>query len=105
MGRKSRMKGGDPALLAALRKHDRRGMLRPVLSFVPQVAGTLRPRPPRLPRRHAIVFLGMGGSAIAAEIACELLYSTVRTPVRVERSFTPPRWAGRNVVAAAVSDP
>ena len=94
---------GDAGLMSALRQHDRHGMLKHVLSFVDQVAGTLRTRPPRLPRGRPLVFLGMGGSAIAAEIASELLYSTVKIPLRVERSFLPPRWAGRNVVAAAVS--
>lgn len=103
MPRKTARAAGDAELLAALREHDRRGMLKHVLSFVDQVAGTLRTRPPRLPRGRPLVFLGMGGSAIAAEIACELLYSTVKIPVRVERSFLPPRWAGRNVVAVAVS--
>ncbi|MFH1861824.1 MAG: SIS domain-containing protein [bacterium] len=52
---------------------------------------------------RSICFLGIGGSAIGAEIVCNLFHSAFHYPVVVSRGSAPPGWVKEGVVAVAVS--
>jgi glucose/mannose-6-phosphate isomerase len=52
---------------------------------------------------HSIVFLGMGGSAIGADLACGLYGKDFALPVSVVRGEQIPRWVGADDLAVAVS--
>ncbi len=55
----------------------------------------------RTPR--SVTFLGMGGSAIGADIACGLYGKDFTLPVQVVRGERIPRWIGADDLAVAVS--
>ena len=57
----------------------------------------------RLRRPSAVVFAGMGGSAIAGELLRGLITDTCPVPITRVRSFGVPRWAGPGTLVVCVS--
>lgn len=52
---------------------------------------------------HAIVFCGMGGSAISGNLAINVLKDELRLPFMVNRGYSIPAWAGKNTLVIASS--
>jgi glucose/mannose-6-phosphate isomerase len=57
----------------------------------------------RLGRPSAVVFAGMGGSAIAGELLRGLIADSCPVPITRVRSFGVPRWAGQGTLVVCVS--
>jgi glucose/mannose-6-phosphate isomerase len=57
----------------------------------------------RLRRPSAVVFAGMGGSAIAGELLRGLIADTCPVPITRVRSFGIPKWAGPGTLVVCVS--
>ncbi len=54
-------------------------------------------------RIQNIVYLGMGGSAIAGDLIRDTLYQELKTPVTVSRSYHAPAYTGKNSLVIACS--
>ena len=94
----------DPAALRRIDKGDMLGALAGLPAQVREGGARgrgLQPRSQAAPR--AVLFAGMGGSAMGAEAASLWLRSHTSLPCAVERSYAPPGWAGKETLLVAVS--
>lgn len=95
----------DPAIL---KKIDSEGMLERVaelprqLAIARRVAGSVE-----LPARHrdidAVIVLGMGGSAIGAELTVAVAGDRLRVPLVTHRDYDLPAWVGQRTLVVAAS--
>lgn len=91
----------------AIGKIDRSGMLS-VVSQTPEMllqaekfsAGVTLPKPKKI---NQVLVCGMGGSAIAGDIAADLFFNRSRAPILTNRSYTLPGFAGKETLCFALS--
>ena len=94
----------DRATIAAI---DREDMLGHILTLPQQLTDAHR----RMARSElllqelsgGLVVLGMGGSAIGADLAVAVIGSRARRPIRVIRDYSPDSWLGRDTLALCAS--
>lgn len=95
--------------LKEIRKIDKENMLELLLSFSDQLNEALSIgvnfRIPRLYLRHYhnIIFVGLGGSAIGADIIRDTVREDVKIPVIINRNYTAPGFVDGNTLAFVVS--
>jgi glucose/mannose-6-phosphate isomerase len=95
----------DPAIL---RKIDPEGMLAHVAELPRQLAVARRVAAPvELSARHrdvdSVIVLGMGGSAIGAELAVAVAGDRLRVPLVTHRDYDLPAWVGERTLVIAAS--
>jgi glucose/mannose-6-phosphate isomerase len=95
----------DPAIL---RKIDPEGMLAHVAELPRQLAVARRVAAPvELSARHrdvdSVIVLGMGGSAIGAELAVAVAGDRLRVPLVTHREYDLPAWVGERTLVIAAS--
>lgn len=94
----------DAAALRRVDKEDMLGVLAGVPDQVREAAAGARQARLRLRGPfQAVLFAGMGGSAMGAEMAALQLAQRGRVPCSVVRSYEPPAWAGVGTLCVAVS--
>lgn len=94
--------------LPALARIDRSGMLRRAASLPGQCReawgqGLEWKVPASVRSARQIVMLGVGGSAIGADLVQGILADNAPRPILVNRTYTLPRWVGRETLALVFS--
>lgn len=96
----------ETALSAAIVGHDRSGMLGRLDGFPEQLrrAGTFEPGSfASAGKISAVVFAGLGGSAIAGDLAVDILGRSLGVPAAVIRDYRLPAWVGKGTLVLLLS--